>query len=51
MSVLDMKRLELERGQGGDHDTPYRFTLPLSMKERLAWTRLQARVHAGELPS
>jgi hypothetical protein len=51
MSLLDTKRLELERGQGGDHDTPYLFTLPISVKERLAWARLQTRVQAGELPS
>ncbi|SRR6266566_2762879 len=51
MSLLDMKRLELERGQGGDHDTPYRFTLLISMPQLLAWTRLQTRVHAGDLPS
>ena len=51
MSLLEQKRLELERGQGGDHDTPYLFTLPISMKERLAWMRLQTRVQTGELPS
>ncbi|HEX6480944.1 MAG TPA: hypothetical protein VF043_19050 [Ktedonobacteraceae bacterium] len=51
MSSLDKKRLEVERGQGGDHDTPYRFTLPISMPQLLAWTRLQTRVQAGELPS
>ena len=51
MSLLYTKRLEIERGQGGDHDTPYLFTLPVSMKERLAWMRLQTRVQAGELPS
>ena len=48
MSLLDTKRLELERGQGGDHDTSYHFTLPVSVKEQLAWARLQARVQAGE---
>ena len=51
MNVLEQKRLEIERGTGGDHDMPYHFTLPISMKERLAWTRLQTRVQAGELPS
>ena len=51
MSLLDTKRLELERDKGGDHDTPYRFTLPIFVKEQLAWARLQTRVQAGELPS
>jgi|SRR5579884_3977398 len=49
MSWLQQKRLEIESGPGGDHDTPYRFALPLSMKERLAWIHLQRRVQAGEL--
>jgi hypothetical protein len=51
MSLLEQRRLEIECGPGGDHDTPYRFALPISMKERLAWTHLQRRVQAGELPS
>ena len=51
MSLLQQKRLEIERGAGGDHDTPYLFTLPTSLKERLAWVYLQARVQAGELLS
>jgi hypothetical protein len=51
MSLLEQKRLEIECGPGGDHDTPYRFAFPISMKERLAWTRLKRRVQAGELPS
>ena len=49
MSWLQQKRLEIESGPGGDHDTPYRFALPISMKERLAWIHLQRRVQAGEL--
>jgi hypothetical protein len=51
MSWLEHKRLELESGPGGDHDTPYRFALPISMKERLAWIRLQRRVQAAEFPA
>jgi hypothetical protein len=49
MSFLQQKRLEIESGPGGDHDTPYRFALPISMNERLAWIHLQRRVRAGEL--
>jgi hypothetical protein len=51
MSLLEQKRLEIECGPGGDHDSPYRFTFPISMKERLVWTHLQRRVQSGELPS
>ena len=51
MSVPEKRRLEIELGPGGDHDTPYLFTLPISLKERLAWIRLQTRVQGGELPS
>ncbi len=51
MSLQEQKRLEIELGPGGDHDRPYLFTLPISLKERLAWIRLQTRVQAGELPS
>ena len=51
MSLPEQKRLEIELGPGSDHDTPYLFTLPISLQERLAWLRLQMRVQAGELPS
>jgi hypothetical protein len=51
MSFLQHKRLEIESGPGGDHDTPYRFAFPISMNERLAWIHLQRRVQAGELPA
>jgi len=46
MSWHEQKRLEIERGPGGDHDRQSRFTLPLSLKEQLAWLRLQ-QVQAG----
>ena len=51
MSLLDKKRLEIELGSGGDHDTLYRFALPVSTPQLLAWARLQARAHAGEVLS
>jgi hypothetical protein len=51
MSLLEQKRLEIECGPGGDHDTPYRFALPIPLKEQPAWTHLQSRVQAGELPA
>jgi hypothetical protein len=46
---LERRRMEIENGPGGDHDTPYRFTLPVSTPQLLAWIRLQARIQAGEL--
>ncbi len=46
---LTRMRLEREYGPGGDHDAPYRFTLPTSTPQMLAWIRLQARVQAGDL--
>ena len=49
LSLLDKKRLEIELGPGGDHDESYNFALPVSMPQVLAWMRLLARVHRGEL--
>jgi hypothetical protein len=48
-SALERRRLERERGPGGDHDVPYRFALPASMPQVLAWMRLLARVHREEV--
>jgi hypothetical protein len=48
-SALERRRLELELGPGGDHDVPYRFVLPPSMPQVLAWMRLLARIQRGEL--
>jgi hypothetical protein len=48
-SPLDKRREELERGTGGDHDVPYRFTLPTSTPQVLAWLTLQVRVQQGDL--
>lgn len=49
MSSLERAREDLESGAGGDHDLPYRFTLPFSTLQVLAWIKLQTRVHNGEL--
>jgi hypothetical protein len=49
MSLLEIKRLELEMHTGGDHDCPYVFSLPANMPQVLAWMKLLARVHNGEL--
>ena len=44
MSELYKRREELERGAGGDHDLPYRFALPTSLPQVLAWVKLLVRV-------
>ena len=49
MSSLECRRLEHERGVGGDHDVPYLFALPLCLPQVLTWTRLLGRVQRGEL--
>ncbi len=49
MSALERQRDELESGPGGDHDLPYRFSLPISLPQVLAWMTLMVRVHRGEL--
>jgi hypothetical protein len=43
LASWDVQRWELERGAGGDHDKPYRFTLPAGDVELRAWLRLMAR--------
>jgi hypothetical protein len=49
LSELYKRREELERGAGGDHDLPYRFTLPTSMPQVLGWVKLLVRVQQGDL--
>jgi hypothetical protein len=49
MSALESRRLELEHGPGGDHAVAYRFALPASMPQVLAWVRLIGRVHREEV--
>ena len=49
MSELYKRREELEYGAGGDHDLPYRFTLPTSLPQVLGWVKLLVRVQQGDL--
>jgi hypothetical protein len=49
MGSLDKRREALECGAGGDHDLPYRFTLPNSLPLVFAWMTLLARVQHGDL--
>jgi hypothetical protein len=46
---LDKRRAELESGAGSDHAIPYRFTLPISMPEVLAWVKLMVKVRNGDV--
>ena len=48
-SSLERRRLELELGTGADHDVPYRFALPASLPQVLAWIRLLTQVQRGEV--
>ena len=49
MEILDRRRLEVERGTPGDHDTLYTLALPNSLPQVLAWINLLARVQDGAL--
>lgn len=51
MNWIEIKRLEVELGEGGDHDQPYDGDLALSSSQALAWTTLLARRTSGELLS
>ncbi len=50
-NALDMRRLELESGVGGDHDLPYTFTFPYALPEILAWVKLLVKVQQDEFQS
>lgn len=49
LASWDTQRWEMERGAGGDRDTPYRFTLPTSTHELRFWLRLMVR-HRHKAP-
>jgi hypothetical protein len=49
LDVLDRRRLEIELGTPGEHDTLYTFTFPTSLSQILAWMKLQAKVQDGAL--
>jgi hypothetical protein len=51
VSWIEVRRLEIELGSGGDHDVPYTWSLTPSSTHVLAWTRLLARRERGELVS
>src|SRR6476660_7523570 len=47
MSWIEVRRLEIELGSGGDHDVPYTWSLSPSSAHVLAWTKLLARGRVG----
>ena len=49
VSRLDCKRLEIERGAGGDHDLPYHFAFPHVWPQVRAWTEILVQIQRGEL--
>ena len=48
VSWIEVRRLEIELGAGGDHDQPYTWSLPPSGSHMLAWAKLLARRVRGE---
>ena len=51
MSWIELRRLEIELGAGGDHDRTYTCSLPCSGSQVLAWTKLRALREYGEFES
>jgi hypothetical protein len=49
LSSLERRRLELESGEGGDHDLPYTFALPHAWPQVRAWLLLLVKVRNREL--
>jgi hypothetical protein len=50
-SWMEVRRLEIELGEGGDHNRPYDGDLTLFSSQTLAWNTLLARRARGELLS
>jgi hypothetical protein len=50
-SWVEVRRLELELGAGGDHDCPYTWNSPSSSPYVLAWSNLRALRERGEFAS
>jgi len=51
VSWIEVRRLEVELGSGGDHDRPYTWSLPPSASHQLAWTKLRALRERGAFES
>jgi hypothetical protein len=48
VSWIEVRRLEIELGAGGDHDCPSTWSLPHSAPHNFAWMKLLARRDRGE---
>ena len=51
VSWIEVRRLEIELGEGGDHDQAYAWSLPLSGPHLLTWARLRVLREHGEFES
>jgi hypothetical protein len=51
VSWIEVRRLEIELGAGGDHDQAYAWSLPPSIVHALAWTKLRGMRERGEFES
>jgi hypothetical protein len=49
MNWIEVRRLEMELGAGGDHDCPYSSNAPTTNLPVLAWMKLRALRARGEL--
>ncbi len=49
VSWIEVRRLEVELGAGGDHDQAYTWSLPPSAPHMLVWTKLRALRERGEI--
>lgn len=51
VSWIEVRRLEVELGTGGDHDQAYTWSLPPAASHVLSWTKLQVLRERGECES
>jgi hypothetical protein len=49
MNWIEVRRLEMELGAGGDHDCPYSSNVPTTNLPVLVWMKLRALRERGEL--
>jgi hypothetical protein len=49
MNWIEVRRLEIELGAGGDHDCPYSSNVPTTNLPVLVWMKLRALRERGEL--
>ncbi len=51
VSWIEVRRLEVETGEGGDHDQPYTWNAPFANSHALAWAKLLLKRERDELES